>query len=480
MPTSSPEKNTTLRMLLDEAEVTNTGLAGAVVAAGVREGIHLGTNTTSVRRMLDGCQPHWPAPRLVTAVLSRRLRREVTVTDCGFTDRTPPDEDPHDGLTYSGTLEGTVRTVVELSGRDMRRRRLLLGSVFSAAAFAEPALLALTAPPAEVTARTGSRRIGMADVEIITEQITQLRRLDYRYGSGRLREQVVSLLHREANQLLHGSYTDKTGKALLSVVAQATNLAGFTAEDVGRHSLAQRYCIQALDLAMRAGDRLYAANMLGNMSRMTLNIGQNALTDHDRLRHGRQAVALARAGLSVSQDKATPGLVAVGRVLEGRGLALLGEARAAHRALLEAERHHERSRPGDEPPWAGFYTEASFAADLSRCLRDLGEPAQAIKLGAVALRDYEPWQVQGRCLTQTDLALAHLLSRDLEQVAAVGRDALRTAAEVDSHRTLDRLRTLQRQVRPLRSATPPLADLDARITDFFARTTRRHQQDNNL
>ncbi|MGH3933053.1 MAG: hypothetical protein ACRDTF_24110, partial [Pseudonocardiaceae bacterium] len=105
MTTSSPEKNTALRGLLDEAEVTNTGLASAVVAAGVREGIYLGTNTTSVRRMLDGCQPHWPTPRLVAAVLSRRLRREVTVTDCRFADRTPPDEDPHDGLTYSGTLE---------------------------------------------------------------------------------------------------------------------------------------------------------------------------------------------------------------------------------------------------------------------------------------------------------------------------------------------------------------------------------------
>jgi hypothetical protein len=128
--------NTALRALLDEAEMSNIALGRAVVAAGAREGIHLGTNTTSVKRMLDGCQPRWPAPRLVAAVLSRRLRREVTVTECGFADRTPPEEDPDDGLTGAGTLEGTVRTVVELSGRDMRRRKLLLGSVFSAAAFA--------------------------------------------------------------------------------------------------------------------------------------------------------------------------------------------------------------------------------------------------------------------------------------------------------------------------------------------------------
>jgi hypothetical protein len=62
-----------------------------------------------------------------------------------------------------------------------------------------PTLFALTVPPAESTARVAGRRVGVADVEILTEQVTQLRQLDYRYGSGRLREQVVSLLHHEAN-----------------------------------------------------------------------------------------------------------------------------------------------------------------------------------------------------------------------------------------------------------------------------------------
>jgi hypothetical protein len=44
------------------------------------------TNTTSVRRMLDGCQPRWPVPRLVAKVLSRALHHEISVTECGFAD----------------------------------------------------------------------------------------------------------------------------------------------------------------------------------------------------------------------------------------------------------------------------------------------------------------------------------------------------------------------------------------------------------
>ncbi|MGB6161924.1 MAG: hypothetical protein WBF75_05005 [Pseudonocardiaceae bacterium] len=325
--------NTALRALLEEAEMSNAGLARAVISAAAREGKHLGTNTTSVRRILDGAQPRWPVPRLVAAVLSRRLQREVKLTECGFIDREPTGEDPHDGLTCSGTLEGTVRTIFELSGRDMRRRKLLLGSGFSMAAFAEPALLALIVPPAPAGARAAGQRVGMADVEVLTEQIDHLIKLGFQFGTGRVREQVVALVHREANQLLPGSYSEKIGKALLSGVAQATRLAGYLAADGGRDALAQRYYIQALDLAMRAGDRLYAAEVLATMSGMTVRIGENAPAEHDTARHGRQAVAVARAGLTVTQGAATPALAAELHVLEARGLALLGEPtrRAARR-----------------------------------------------------------------------------------------------------------------------------------------------------
>ncbi len=119
---SGYSKNTALRELLDEAAMSNVALGRAVVAAGAKEGIHLGTNTTSVRRIVDGCQPRWPVPRLVAGVLSQRLQREVSVPECGFADCAPLGEDSYDGLRCSGTLEGTVRTIVELSGRDMRRR----------------------------------------------------------------------------------------------------------------------------------------------------------------------------------------------------------------------------------------------------------------------------------------------------------------------------------------------------------------------
>ncbi|MGH3832019.1 MAG: hypothetical protein ACRDRS_16480, partial [Pseudonocardiaceae bacterium] len=370
--------------------------------------------------------------------------------------------------TCSATLEGTVRTVVELSGRDMRRRKLLLGSVFSVAAFAEPAMVALIVPPAQGTARTAGQRVGMADVEVLTEQVTQLRKLGWQFGSGRVREQVVVLLNREANQLRHASYSERTGKALLSGVAQATRLAGFMSADTGRDALAQRYYIQALDLAMRAGDRPYAAFVLATMSRMTVRIGENTPPEHDTTRYGRQAVALARAGLTITQGTATPALAAELHALEARGLALLGEANAARRAALAAERVYESVRLGDEPPWQSFYSEGELTADVGLCLSNIGEFTQALTLSTTASRKLEPWKIRGQSEVQTNLAITHLSGRDLEQAAAAGRYALRSAADVSSTMITQRLSTLHRHIQPLRAGSPHLRELDERLITFFS------------
>ncbi len=148
--------------------------------------------------------------------------------------------------------------------------------------------------------------------------------------------------------------------------------------------------------------------------------------------------------------------------------------------MLAAQRCYESLRPEDEPPWLVSYTEATLASDLGRCLSGIGETEQAVMLTAAALRGCESWKVRGRCVDQADLALAHLLARDLEQAAAFGRDALRTATEVSSAIILERLRTLQRQVHPLRSTSPHLTDLDDRITGFLTRTTRRQHDDHAL
>ncbi|MGH3770717.1 MAG: hypothetical protein ACRDRW_04870, partial [Pseudonocardiaceae bacterium] len=329
-----------------------------------------------------------------------------------------------------------------------------------------PALLALTAPVISDVARdAGNTRIGMIDVEILTDHIAHLRRMDLRYGAGRIRHQVVQLLHDAATTLLRGSYSDSTGRALLTAVAQSARLAASTAVDVGRHALAQRYYIQALNLAMNAGNRLVAAGIFCNMSELTiLNATGTCCARH--------AVALARAGITVA-SMAAPTLTAHLHAAEARAHALDQDSSASRAAVLEAERSYERFRPDGELAWLSFYTEAELAADLGRALRDSGEPADAILLMNRTLDSYEPWRVRSRCLVQTDLAAAYLLDGDHEYAAALTRDALNTAGKVNSSRTVHRIQSLQQQMRPLHSVS--LMALDEEITGFLRRA--QHDED---
>jgi hypothetical protein len=292
-----------------------------------------------------------------------------------------------DTLDYAGRLDSTLHAVVELSGGDVKRREFMPGVTFAAAAFAEPALFALTEPPVADAARdVGGRRIGMTDVEILTDNVAHLRRMDLRYGSGRIRDRAVELLHHAATTLLQGSYSDSTGRALLTAVAQSARLAASMAVDVGRQALAQRYYIQALNLAMNAGNRLFAANILCNMSELTI-------LNATGTRCARHAVALARAGITIA-GTAAPTLTAQLSAAEARGHALCQDSGASRTAVLDAERRYERFHPDEEPTWLSFYTEAELAADLGRALRDSGEPAPAIRLMTGTLDSYEPWRVR--------------------------------------------------------------------------------------
>ena len=163
--------------------------------------------------------------------------------------------------------------------------------------------------------------------------------------------------------------------------------------------------------------------------------------------------------------------------MEARGFALLGDAREARRAVAAAQRCYESVSPEDA---ALFIHCQRIRGDLGKCLSGIGDTEQAITFSTMALRGCEPWAVRGLCVTQNDLALTYLHGRDLEQAAALGRDALRTATNLSSTITVERLRTLQRQVHSLRTASLHLADLDDRITAHLARSARRQPDDHSL
>ena len=86
MPRDPKEENLRLRSLLDEAAMSNKGLARRVVDLAAIQGLtSVRCDHTSVLRWLVGEQPRPPVPELVAIVLSDALGRKISETEMGMT-----------------------------------------------------------------------------------------------------------------------------------------------------------------------------------------------------------------------------------------------------------------------------------------------------------------------------------------------------------------------------------------------------------
>ncbi len=130
--------------------------------------------------MIDGRPVFLPLD--ASALLEARGHRRSPTQDHGWSSA-------DDTVRYVERLDDTLHTIVELSEEDVKRRDLLLEVACTTPIFTEPALHSLSTPPvANVARNAGGRRIGMTDVAILTDDVEHLRRMDFRYGAGRIRE----------------------------------------------------------------------------------------------------------------------------------------------------------------------------------------------------------------------------------------------------------------------------------------------------
>lgn len=164
----------------------------------------------------------------------------------------------------------------------------------------------------------------------------------------------VRFVHGEANNALHGTYSEQTGRVLFSAVAQATRLAGSMAADVLTH-----------------------------MSRLAVQISQGAKSDDDALHDARYAVSLVRTARSVAEP-ATPILTTQMHAVEARGLALLGDVRATTAAADSAISTIEEALGGYEP-WR-MRSRAFAQTDLAMTYLAQGEIAGTRIAAEEALR----------------------------------------------------------------------------------------------
>ncbi|AZM91398.1 MULTISPECIES: hypothetical protein [Streptomyces] len=415
---------------------------------------HISTDTSRVRRWLDGEQPREPVPRILSELFSERFGSVVAIEQLGL--RTAHQTPSVSGVDLPWAGPQTVELLSEFSRSDlMLARRGFLGT--SLALSAGPALIEpmqrwlVPSPAADLGPRPdagpsgalgGHRppRLSEPELDLLEATTVMFRQWDAQCGGGLRRKAVVGQLH-EVTDLLQESHPAPVMKRLFKVAAELAELAGWMSYDIGLHPTAQKYFVLALHAAKEAGDKPLGSYILSGMSRQMIHLGR----PEDAL----ELIHLAQYG---SRDCAGPRTQAMLYAMEARAFANMGQPSRCKRAVRMAEDTFSDvgfdSEP--EPDWIRFFSEAELNGENSHSYRDLAyvagrSPTYASLAEPVMERAVELFSKDGEhqrsyALNLIGMATVHLLQREPEQATVLVDQALDVARKVRSERVNTRLR----------------------------------------
>ncbi|MFI8854259.1 hypothetical protein ACIGW3_29245 [Streptomyces sp. NPDC053499] len=459
---------------------------------------HISTDTSRVRRWLDGEQPREPIPRILSELFSERFGCVVAVEDLGLR---PARQSPAaSGVDLPWAGPQTVAMISDFTRSDlMLGRRGFLGTSLNVSA--GPALIepmqrwlvpgtgteggptgdqpgpaghTVPAPrdglrggaarggqgphaarqrhaygeQAEPSAGGGLRRgprLSAPELELLEQTTEMFRTWDAQCGGGLRRKAVVGQLH-EVTDLLQEQHPEPVRRRLFRVTAELSELAGWMSYDIGLQPTAQKYFVLALHAAKEAGDRPLGSYVLSKMGRQMIHLGR----PEDAL----ELVHLAQYG---SREGATPRTQAMLYAMEARAYANMGQPGKCKRAVRMAEEtFSDIDRSDADPDWIRFFSEAELYAENAHSYRDLAyssgrsptyaslaRPAmeRAVELFAQEARESEGGGHQrSYALNLIGMASVHLLQREPQGCVARASEALGVAKRLRSERVNNRLR----------------------------------------
>ncbi|MBO8188987.1 hypothetical protein [Streptomyces spirodelae] len=459
---------------------------------------HISTDTSRVRRWLDGEQPREPIPRILSELFSERFGCVVAVEDLGLR---PARQSPAaSGVDLPWAGPQTVAMISDFTRSDlMLGRRGFLGTSLNVSA--GPALIepmqrwlvpgtgteggpagdqpgpaghTVPAPrdglrgeaarggqgphpgrqrhaygeQPETPAGGGLRRgprLSAPELELLEQTTQMFRTWDAQCGGGLRRKAVVGQLH-EVTDLLQEQHSEPVRRRLFRVTAELSELAGWMSYDIGLQPTAQKYFVLALHAAKEAGDRPLGSYVLSKMGRQMIHLGR----PEDAL----ELVHLAQYG---SREGATPRTQAMLYAMEARAYANMGQPGKCKRAVRMAEEtFSDIDRSDADPDWIRFFSEAELYAENAHSYRDLAyssgrsptyaslaRPAmeRAVELFAQEARESEGGGHQrSYALNLIGMASVHLLQREPQGCVARASEALGVAKRLRSERVNNRLR----------------------------------------
>ncbi|MEU3982195.1 hypothetical protein AB0F77_19190 [Streptomyces sp. NPDC026672] len=409
---------------------------------------HISTDTSRVRRWLDGENPREPIPRILSDLFSERFGCVVSVEDLGL--RAARQSPSVSGVDLPWTGPQTVALLSEFSRSDlMLARRGFLGT--SLALSAGPSLIepmqrwlvpspAAPLPEPEPAEPRRPGRLSKPELELLETTTVMFRQWDAQCGGGLRRKAVVGQLH-EVTDLLQESQPEATALKLFKVAAELAELAGWMSYDVGLQPTAQKYFVLALHAAKEAGDKPLGSYVLSSLSRQMIHLGR----PDDAL----ELIHLAQYG---SRDCASPRTQSMLYAMEARAYANMGQPGRCKRAVRMAEDTFAEADEWDEPDpdWIRFFSEAELHGENSHSFRDLAyvagrSPAYAsmaepLMRRAVDLFADDPEHQRSYALNLIGLATVHLLRDEPEESTVLASRAMGIAKKVRSERVNTRIR----------------------------------------
>jgi tetratricopeptide (TPR) repeat protein len=451
----SREPNAQLIAVMDEAKVSNKGLAKRMTDEGAQRGMALGTTHVAVKRWREGAGIRPQTAALMADVLSNKLRRRITPGDLGFFDHT--NSTAPEPVGYPSTVPDVLSVLDGLTHEHADAPTL--GPLAVADADLNSAVLSwVIARPDGIQAdRPDHRRIGMRDVRAIKEAAGLFMQLDFKYGGGHGHKALRHYFREDVLPLLNASYSEKVRTSLFGAAAEISQLLAWTAYDVGNHRLAHRYLTSTLRLSQVIDDRMFGARILGNLSHQANYLGNHT-----------QAIQLARAAVESAKGRATPRAMSNYSAMEARALSNANDGIAAARAMKEAERHFERAHTAEDPAWLGYFDEAELMGELCHCFRDLKMRRDSVAQAQRAVDSTDPKYARTLGFCRMVLAQSQLLNGELEAAVTTASLAVDGGDSLQSNRFQRYVTDFQNEV-SVHATNPTVSTFNEKVRDALNR-----------
>ncbi|GAB3873874.1 hypothetical protein ACFQ1S_00445 [Kibdelosporangium lantanae] len=281
--------------------------------------------------------------------------------------------------------------------------------------------------------------IGFGEVSQLVTRTARIRRIDDYIGGIASYDLYASELAWTEAFAKRINCTEGVQQALVGVIAEQAQMAGWAAFDAGMNDQARRHWKRSKDAARDARSPTLEGNSLAFMAYLE-SVGD------------RPDVSTAIASYVTAEKYATPKVRAL--LLERMAWthAVTRDFQATHRALALAEEAIHEDGNEKEPDWVFWVDPVEIQIMTGRCWTELQRPLRAVPTLEKALKQYSDMHARDKALYSTWLAKAYFDAGEPEQAALTIDQSLNLAVGVGSVRPFSRIKKVARLLESHRSS----------------------------